>query len=90
MHGTLSPRSLPQSASFVILADSTEVVLNSKNSKDEGNGGVIAMGLILLAVIITILIFLRNKRGKASDSRQTDDHQQDELGEPDDQDLKMK
>jgi len=90
MHGIISPRSLQKSTVIVILAESPEVVLNSRDSKDEGYGGVIAMALILLAVIITILIFLRNKRGNASDSRQTDDHQQDELGEPDDQDLKMK
>ena len=75
MHGTPSPLSLQKSTLIVILADSPEVVLNSRDSKDEGNGGVIAIGLILLAVIITILIFLRNKRGNASDSRQTDDHQ---------------
>ncbi|OAI42958.1 hypothetical protein AYO41_03200 [Verrucomicrobia bacterium SCGC AG-212-E04] len=73
----------------MILAEAPDVVLNTKNSKSDGYGGLVVVGLILLAVVITILVFIRQRR-KVSDTVQTNDHQQDELGEPDDKGLKMK
>jgi hypothetical protein len=90
MHTKYSSRGFWDNAGIVVLAESQEVVLNSKTSKNDGYGGLVAVGLILFAVAVTILVFYRNRRRNTSDIRQSDDHQQDELGEPDDHDLKMK
>lgn len=77
------------SATFVILADSSDIVLSPKSSKSDGYGGLLTVGVLFLAVFVTVIIFFRSRR-KASESPQADDHQKDELGEPDDKGLKMK
>jgi hypothetical protein len=78
MHITFSPRAFRDNALIVVLAESPDVVLNSKNSKSDGYGGLVSVGLILLAVVITILVFYRNRR------RKTPELHQAELEEPDD------
>ncbi len=80
----------PNHTTAIILAESQEVLLNPKNDKSEGYGGVLSIGLVLLAVIVTILFFFRSRSRNISDNRTPGDRQQDALGEPDDHDLKMR
>ena len=89
MHRPFSTFKAQAYATMAIVADSPDAILNSRSSKSEGYGGLVSIGLILLAIAITILVFFRS-RSSRSDSKQSSDHQQDELGEPDDHDLKMR
>jgi len=46
----------------VILADVPDILPTSRDGKNDGYGGLLSVGLILLAICVTIVVFWRNRQ----------------------------
>ncbi len=74
-------------ATIIILAESPETVLKPRDPKDQGYGALISIGLILIAIVITILVFLRKSRSESERAWPAVDPAREDRTEPEDDDL---
>lgn len=52
----------PFQTARMILADVPDILPTSRDGKNDGYGGLLSVGLILLAICVTIIVFWRNRQ----------------------------
>ena len=57
---TVRPRAFHPAG--VILADVPDILPTSRDGKNDGYGGLLSVGLILLAICVTMIVFWRNRQ----------------------------